>query len=762
MRRCGIWCCLLALAPTAGWGADVFYETDVRPIFKAHCFRCHGQEGQPEGGLDLRLVRTQLRGGDSGPALSPGAPTQSLLLQKIRAKEMPPEGAQPLTDAQVQQIERWIAAGAPTRRPEPETPSTAEFTEEDRDFWSFRPLARAAAPLAAGELSPLDAFVAERRRAQQLSGSPPADRRTLLRRAAFALTGLPPTTAAITAFEGDADPLAYVRRVDEYLASPQFGERWARFWLDLARYVDQTPDYLTSADRAWIYRDWVIRAWNEDRPYDDFVRQQLAADLLENPVPADYAALGFLGLSPTYWKELRLSPDVIKTVVAEEWDERIDVITRTFLGLTVSCARCHDHKFDPVTMRDYYALAGVVASTQLAERPLLPPEQATAVRQARQRLAALQQDLDLTRRARPTAAEAVSAEYERLQRTTPLLDEPWAHVVEDASVYVLPDGDEKTRLEFHSGEARNLPLFRRGNPSDEGETLPRRFLAVLARQEAQPFQRGSGRAELAESLLTESQGLAARVIVNRIWAQLFGQGLVRTTSDFGRQGEPPTHPELLDYLAGELVRHGWSLKWLIREIVLSETFQQSSQPRADGLAIDPENRLLWRMHRRRLDVEPFRDALLVAAGWFDDRLYGPATPLENVGHHRRTLYGKVVREEQNVVLRLYDFPEPSAHSPGRDQTTTPLQQLFVLNSPHFQHQAEGLARSILQGTSNLSMPERIAAGYRQALGRAPRPREVELGERYLRAALEAGQTEAAAWQNYAHVLLSLNEFLYVD
>ncbi len=741
---------------TCAAARDVTFEQDVRPILKTHCFRCHGEDERMEGGLDLRLVRFMKQGGDSGPAIAQdGKPEQSLLFRRVQAGEMPPEGKQPLTPGQIKILEGWIAAGAPTSHVEPETVDASGITEEDRQFWAFQPWNTDAPPMPenlSGVQNFIDAFVRHRLETHDLVPSSETDRRTLMRRVSFTLIGLAPTWDEIEEFLADDSPDAVERTVDRLLASPHYGERWARPWLDMARYVDQTPWWVVSAERAWVYRDWVIRAFNDDRPYDEFVRMQLAADHLPDTPPTEYAALGFLGLSPSYWKELRLSPDVIKTVVAEEWDERIDVISRTFLGLTVSCARCHDHKFDPVTMQDYYALAGVLASTQLVDKPQIAYAAAETVRVVQQQVADLERRLTQIKDETALEITTLKSLIAGLKNSTPEYNTPWVHAIEDTTLIVQPEGDDKTRLEYRFGEVTDMPMFRRGNPSQPTDAkVPRRFLTVLSRGEPRRFEQGSGRLDLADALLTQALPLTARVQANRIWAQHFGKGIVRTPSDFGRQGEPPTHPELLDALASGFVSHGWSHKWLHRRITESATFRQTSSQTKFGESHDPGNQLLWRMNRRRLEIEPYRDAILAAAGQLDDRMSGPSHSFDDAVFLRRTIYGKVVREEQHAVLRLYDFPDASAHSPNREQTTTPLQQLFVLNGPLFLEQSAKLAEHVAAETA-------IDVLYQRIFQRSPTAREQQLAEKFL-AESKSSPVRLAA---YVQALFTTNEFLFID
>lgn len=753
------------LAPHAAAEAPTpTFEDQIRPLLKARCFNCHGDSDTPEGSLDVRLVRLMTAGGDSGPAIVPGKREESPLYVRIRDHEMPPEGAPGFTSAQVELIGKWIDAGAGTRRPEPAEVSASLITEEDRAFWSFQPLRRVTPPAVPGETrieGPIDRFIVDSLQRAGLPPAPQADPRTLLRRLSFVLTGLPPSTEEIDAFRADPSREAYVRQVDRLLASPHFGERWARVWLDLVRYVDQVPAYGTSAVHAWRYRDWVIRAFNEDRPYDEFVRLQLAADRIPETDPQDLAALGLLGLSPAYWKELKLAPDVIKVTVADEWDERIDMVSRTFLGLSVACARCHHHKFDPITIEDYYAFAGIMANTQIVDRPLMPRERAEIVLKAKAEVAALEAKIAaLKKESPPEEAAALRDQIAALRTARPDLDAPMAHMVEDASLEVAPEGDDATQLIVRRGEMRDLPVFRRGNPSDPGSIVSRRFLTVLCADGGKPFADGSGRRDLADALFRDSQALTARVLVNRLWAQVFGQGLVRTTSDFGQQGERPTHPELLDFLAARLIAENWSVKRLLREMVLSATFQQASRGSAASLERDPAAQLLSRMPRRKLDVELWRDGLLAATGRLSDRLYGPADDVDTPANVRRTLYSKVVREDLHVMLRLFDFPEASAHNPCREPTTTPLQQLYVLNGPLLKQLSTAFGTE-LASRDGVPTRERIDVCYKTLLQRAPTDSEVARGIAFLEASAEPAVRQRA-WQDYVHVLLSLNEFMFLD
>ncbi len=752
-----------------------FFETKVRPLLAERCFKCHSASAKKQkGGLLLDGRAALLKGGDGGPAVVPGRPDDSLLVKAVRYQseslQMPPDGKLPERD--IAALEDWVRRGAAF--PGPATAVTAKAPPslvEGRNFWSFRPLNRAtpSVPRDAGwPRGRLDAFVLAELEKRGLVPSPPADRRTLIRRATFDLTGLPPTPEEIEAFVADAAPDAYERLVERLLASPAYGERWARFWLDLARYADVTEEWADAKAPSSIYRDWVVKTLNADLPYDDFATKQLAADLLPGADPEDLAALGFLGLSPTYWKELKLDKDVIRTVVAEEWEERVAAVTGTFLGLTAACARCHDHKFDPITTHDYYALAGVFASTRQADRPLLPAVVAAQVTAARDRVAALKKQIDKLQEKKPVSPEAakqvaaLAADAEKIRRETPHYDAPRAPAVEEASLFVLADGPNRTKLEHRPGVARDVAVQVRGNPTSAGPVVPRRFLAVLSPEPPKPFSQGSGRLELAKAIVIDAAPLAARVIVNRVWKHHFGSGIVGTPSDFGAQGERPTHPELLDDLAVRFVRGGWSLKALHREILLSATYRQSSstQNSVRGTQSDPDNRWLSRMNRRRLEVEAWRDAMLAVSGSLRRELGGPALDLGDAKNQRRTLYGKVTRRELDDMLRLHDVPDATGHSASRVPTTTPLQALFVLNSSFVQRQSAALAKRLTVEAPDVE--GRVRRAYLLLYGRPATDEEVRLAVEFLTEVRPGASSGQGAREHYAQILLGSNEFLFVD
>lgn len=628
---------------------------------------------------------------------------------------------------------------------------------DEAELWSFQPLDPGEPPEVKDVDWPktrVDSFVLARLEREGLEPAPPADSRRLLRRLHFVLTGLPPTPEEAARFS----PADVGEKIEELLGSPHYGERWARHWLDLARYTDTTAGWLNSTASAWHYRDWVVDALNSDMPYDDFVRRQLATDLIGGTPPEDNAALGFLGLSPTYWKELKLPPEIIRKTVADEWEERIDAFGRTFLGLTLACARCHDHKSDPVSMADYYAIAGVFASVRLGDRPMMDETLWAPVKVAREKVAGLEKQLkDLNKKRGQiddyeNRAAILQGQIDELKKT-PHYEMATANGVLEAALFVKDKGDQQgTILDYQPGMTRDLAIQRRGDPNNPGEVIERRFLSAFPGPGGEPrrFLKGSGRLELADAMLQDARALVARVMVNRVWQHHFGRGIVETPSDFGREGSPPSHPALLDDLSSRFIANGWSLKWLHREILGSATWQQSSVA-AEASRRDPENRHFARMSLRRLDVESLRDSILFVSGTLDPGLGGLPRDLDSKGNVRRTLYGKIHRRDLNSVLRVHDFPDPTAHGASRIETTTPLQVLFALNSSFVMDQSEKLARRIR------SHPDPVGALYRILFQREPSPQERELGEQFTRREGDAG-----VWSRYVQAVLGSNEFVFVD
>jgi hypothetical protein len=903
-----------------------FFERHIRPVLAEHCFACHGAAEQ-QSGLRLDSRSGLLAGGDSGPVVDLKDPPASRLLKALSYEDpdlkMPPAPAGKLPAAAIAALTTWIREGA--YWPAVERPSAAR-SGDGATHWAFGPIRPQSIPQVrddAWPLAPIDSFVLARLEAEGMTPSGGADRATLIRRATYDLIGLPPSEEETAAFVDDPSPGAFARLVDRLLESPHYGERWGRYWLDVARYAE-TKGYVRLQEErrfycAFRYRDYVIRAFNEDLPYDRFIVEQLAADQL--PSGNDrrpLAALGFLTLGRQFTGNKH---DII--------DDRIDVVSRGLLGLTVTCARCHDHKYDPIPTADYYSLYGVFASS---EEPLVPspignpPADAAGVafeQEFARRWQALEDYEPKQYAALLNEFRARSADYlvkslagreppqqplpkaageirqivverwiEYLERTgsdhpvfgpwhafaalkperfateaativahwTPPAGEPAAHIhagvkryftahppqsmadvargygallaevhqrwqdllastaaagsgalvrLSDAEeeelrqvlygtdspvavrpqeaigeyLYDSPINDEivKRRNAIHQHLSQTavapprahtlveLPLahepriFVRGNPTRPGRLVPRQFLQVLSPGDRGPFTVGGGRLELARAIVDRNNPLTARVAVNRVWAHHFGAGLVRSPSNFGLRGEMPTHPELLDYLALRFMDEGWSIKKLHRWIMLSRVYQQASRDRDDYRRRDPENRLLWRMNRRRLDFEALRDSLLVAAGRLDRTLGGPSVDLAVSTANRRSVYGLVDRQGLPGMLPTFDFASPDAHTPERYTTTVPQQALFLMNSPLAAELARSFAgRADVKSLENPAM--RVARLIHLAWGRPVTERELTLALEFLARDQSASAPEGALdpWAALAQTLLLANEFSYVD
>ena len=763
--------------------AGDFFEAKVRPVLVEHCYSCHSEKsGKSRGGLQLDSVAALKLGGDSGPVFKAGDET-SLLLQVLAhgqdAPAMPPKGKLP--PRVIADLRKWVTMGAPLPvAVEAAVKPNVEVARTGKDHWAFQPLRESPAPAvsdATWPVSKLDRYVLAKLDQLKLAPAPKADRRTLYRRLAFDLTGLPPTIEQVEAFAADSRPDAVERAVDTLLASNKFGEKWGRHWLDVARYAEDhsTNESTCRPPRSpFYYRDWVIDALNADLPYPAFVRRQLAADLVPGLPPREVAALGFLGLSPVYHKEPKLAADAVAAIVADEWDERVDAITRGFLGLTVSCARCHDHKFDPVSQADYTAILGVLANTQLAERPLKADPDgsiADAITTVRARVVNLDMRLGYAREMIGTArkegkdpapfreqARVLSEQLkEAKKQEAGLYKGPTVNAVRDAGAFVNGDDPAWTVVDYKPGEFRDLPIFIRGNASKPGEVVQRHFLPVLSAGEPKSLRTGSGRLELADAIVTDAAPLAARVYVNRVWGWLFGRGLVGTPSNFGLAGESPSHPELLDDLATRFVANNWRTKWLVREIVLSATYRQASLHRDDFDRIDPDDRWLWRAPVKRLEVEEWRDAMLQVSGRLDPKGGGPSDNLDDTRASRRTVYGRVSRQKPSDVHRLFDLPDAKTHGEKREPTITPLQQLYFLNSPFVRRAADGVVKVAV--ANGATPDETVRSLYRQVLLRDPTPAETEITKRL---AASSGAKGEPDWDLVAQMLLASNEFLYLN
>lgn len=572
-----------------------------------------------------------------------------------------------------------------------------------REWWAFQSPTKAELPQinqAAWPSRRIDHFVLAKLEAKKLSPSPAATKHTLARRLYLDLTGLPPTPEKMRAFLGDETDGAYEMLVEKLMQRTAYGERLASMWLNKARYAEDQAHQVGDNTaffypNAFKYRKWVIDAFNNDLPYDDFIRKQLAADLEKDKSVTDLPALGFIGLGHKFYNRNRL------TVKAEEWSEQVDTLTRAFLGLTVACAQCHDHKYDPVTQKDYYALAGVFASTDLVDR---------------------------------------------MEDGSEIKKDSEAHKKRIGTIHIVRDTKPK-----------DLHVFLRGNTETKGDLVKRRFLKVLAQNEPKSFTQGSGRLELAEAIADPNNPLTARVIVNRVWSIFFGRGLVATPSNFGQLGSLPSHSELLDDLAVRFMENNWSIKWLVRELVLSSTYQQNSQIISRNELIDPANIYLWRMNRRRLSVEQWRDSILAASNNLDRR-GGESLELTDAKNVRRTIYGRVSRKKLSDILIQFDYPDANVHSAKRSDTTTAIQKLFIINSSFMVEQAKGLAKRIT-GDSSATDLTHIQSTYALLYNRQPTREETDLGLAFLRLPAEGKLTR---WEQYSHALLAANEMMFVD
>ncbi len=737
-----------------------FFEKQVRPVLVDQCVKCHGPEKQKaELRLDSRAAI--LKGADTGPVVVEGQPEKSSLIKSIRHEGdlKMPEKAPKMPDVQIAALTDWVKMGMPWPEGGAVLSSKADAA---KTHWSFQPVKPVTVPQPADPngwvKSPVDAFVLEKLNAEKLTPSPIADRKALIRRAAFVLTGLPPSDDETDAFLNDRAPLreAFGKAVDRLLSSPRYGERWGRHWLDVARYADHRG-YLAGNDSreypfAWTYRDWVIRSLNDDLPYDQFLTKQLAADLPGSGGDRDdLAALGFLTLGRRF---LNNQNDII--------DDRIDVVMRGTMALTVGCARCHDHKFDPVTAKDYYALYGVFAScdeqSDPGKLPELPGGKATAAYQKLRE----QRDAEIRAFDQKTA-DHVTAMLAMVGIPAAVPAEAIVPL-QNARVFTRKVRDDRRKLETKRSEAelnggapprahvltdRAQPMtprvFIRGNPGRQGEEVPRRFPSFLG-GDAAPFKNGSGRLELAQAIVNPANPLTARVIVNRVWSNDFGAGLVRTPGDFGMKSDPPVHQALLDYLAGQFVSGGWSLKKLQRTILLSSTWMQSSDLRADIQQRDPDNRFLWRQNRRRLDWEALHDSLLAASNDLDESMFGrPVQMFQKPYPKRRAIYGYIDRQNLPATFRTFDFASPDMMNPQRAVTNVPQQALYMLNSPFVMERASALAGGPEFDSSGAGV-EQARYLFERVLRREASAQEVAMAMDFVKSASDGAPSAPPLWQ----------------
>jgi len=774
-----------------------FFEQKIRPLLIEHCFECHSTTTETNGGLVLDSKEGIVRGGDHGAAVDLQNVDSSLLLTAVHYRdpefEMPPKGK--LSERDISLLEQWVRMGLPYPAVDVKMVDKPKIDiEAGKKHWAFQPFSNEVVELPA-KVSEInlsqwpthrhDAFILAQQVENNLQPNAAADKRTWIRRAKWDLLGLPASFEEIEAFVQDSSPDAHERVMDQWLSTPQYGERWSRAWLELVRYCD-VPEQWAEVHHTYRYRDWVLQALNEDMPYDRFVKLQIAADQMEDARNEDMAALGFIGLSPTYWKELQLPVEIIKSIVSDEYEERIYSWSSTFLGVNLSCARCHDHKTEPFTQQDYYAIAGVFANSRLVDRALDRTVDSLQIIEGKKqvseheaKVAKLNAEIvaiETKEKTSPlTDAEKTDFEKKKTERddlvaqiaqlkSIPGFEVPMAPGTIDATLEVKPVEQGHGSRIVYTAQPKEAAIEIRGNPNKLGEVVARRYLSVLSATDPPKFSQGSGRLELANAMVDLSGPLMARVMVNRIWKLHFGRGIVETPSDFGTQGEAPTHPELLEDLTRRFVENGWSLKWLHKEIMLSATYRQSSQVKGDG---DPANQYYTRFPIRRLEVEAWRDTMLSVTGRLDHRVGGEPFDLNQSENGRRTLYGTVVRRELTDMLRLYDYPDPVTHSPQRLPTSTALQQLFVLNSPFMLFQSKALYEHLQRLESNTLVSDlpsakldatgqRIHMAYRLLYGRQPTANEIELGKLFV------GEGSPDQWELYCQTLLGSNEFWFVD
>jgi hypothetical protein len=741
-----------------------FFETKVRPVLADNCFKCHGAAKQ-RGGLRLDSRAELLAGGEHGPALVPGQPEKSLLIRALAHTEKPKMPPSKKLDAQqIADLTQWVKMGAPWPAGESASTSTVrrgpfQITDKDRAHWAFQPVKRPAIPQVkdtSWATNPIDAFILSRLEAKSLRPNPPATKRELIRRVTYDLTGLPPTPEEVEAFVADPSPRAYETLIDRLLASPRYGEKWGRHWLDLVRFAE-TNSYERDNPKpnAWRYRDYVIRAFNDDKPYNRFLKEQLAGDELaasgqENADAAVDAiiATGFYRLG--IWDDEPSDPELAR------YDGLDDIITttgQTFLGLTVDCARCHDHKIDPIAQKDYYRLLGFFRS------------------------------INHFRNGGPTDEVRLITDPDGRRSTAPLLPQ-----MKGPGRKKPAPGDTILCVTESGARAPDTFVLQRGNPQARGEKVEPGFPVIL-RPEAPiipPPSAGARttghRLALASWIASTDNPLTARVMANRIWQYHFGRGIVRSASNFGLQGDRPTHPELLDWLASEFVARGWHMKALHRLILTSNAYRMSARNNAMALAADPANDLFWRFDMRRLSAEEIRDSILAVSGTLNLKMYGPgiyvdiprevlagqsrpgygwgkSSPAEQA---RRSVYIHVKRSLLTPILESFDVAEPDRSSPVRFASTQPTQALGMMNSEFLNQQAE-LFSARLRGEAGEDVSKQVRRAICLAMSRPATDAEVRRGVQLIEALRKQDGTSAdVALRYYCLVVLNLNAFLYLD
>ncbi len=771
-----------------------FFVRSIYPLLEEKCLACHQED--PQGKLRLDSREAVLLGGAHGPAVVPGNTEESLLMRTLRHDheriKMPPTGKLP--DDEIALFEQWVRDGAVWGETGVEELEPYEISEERRNRWSFLPVTRPPVPVVSDarfKANPVDRFIFAKLAEKGLKPAPAADKLTLLRRARYDLTGLPPSLEEIDAFLADDAPGAYKKVIERLLASRQYGERWGRHWLDLVRYADTAGD---SADfpipEAYRYRNYVIDSFNKDKPYDQFVREQLAGDLLPYEDDDDRweqtLGTGYIAIS----RRIGVTPETLGHIRIED---TLNNFGKTFLGLTVGCARCHNHKFDPIPTADYYSLYGIFDSSVYP----FPGSEHKPHRKDFVYRVGLEKAAEILRAHRTKLALWNKREREKFKEYQSFQDRK----ITDPTRTRIIVWDELLKLRAErAAVAANFPpmeigyaivdannphdvrIQRAGDPKALGAEVRRGFLQILGGQKLPEDATGSGRRELADWMADPKNPLTARVMVNRIWHYHFGRGIVATTSDFGVRGAARSHPELLDYLASYFVDGRWSIKAMHRLIMLSATYRLSGSEIAANIEVDPTNELLWRANRRRLDAESLRDSIMLLSGDLDlapggrhpmphhlTYFYRQHEPFnEFYESNRRTVYTMQQRFEKNAYLDLFDGPDGNIQLAERKSSVTSLQALFMMNSKFFHTQSEAIAERVSAAAS--STDERIEHAYRMILGRRPRAEEVEKGERFL-ASMRAnlGSTECAgtrceqsAWAGYLRAILAGNEFMFVE
>lgn len=765
---------------------EAFFESHVRPLLAKHCYECHRRKA--EGGLRLDSSGAILKGGNSGSLFVAGDASKSLLWQVISGNHdeitMPPE--KPLDASEIETIKEWITSGAQWPK---ETGNTRAdgITDEERSFWSFQPLSHPKVPELDGHANPVDAFIAVERQKRGLTSTLAASPKTLIRRLTYDFTGLPPSPQDVAEFESAAavdSNAALSSLVSRLLASKQYGARWAQHWLDLVRYADTAGD---AADypipEAYQYRNYVIDAFNNDKPYDQFVREQIAGDLMPSN-DADEAwqrkiATGYIAIS----RRIGVTPETLPHITIED---TIDNLSKTFLGLSVGCARCHDHKFDPIPTADYYALYGILKSTTYPHagaehKPYRSDFIYRVGKEASDRLLseARSEIAPLLKKERAAFARYKEFQIRPVDRPGYTRDVAWSEVValrNEIAKAAESFPDMEIAYAVSEGKPEDANIQKQGEPRSKGELARRGFLQILGGQVLpEESSNQSGRLQLANWIADEHNPLTARVIVNRVWHHHFGRGLVATTSDFGVRGAKPSHPELLDFLAGYLIENKWSIKQLHRLIVSSKTYQLDSRDQPQCSATDPENIYLWRSNRHRLDAEQIRDSILIFSDQLDPSCGGrhpfphPLTYfyrqhepfVGNFETDQRTIYQFRQRIRKNVYLDTFDAPDGNLHVGERRATTTSIQSLFFLNSKFIDDQANAIAERLTTVTE--SPDHQVQWLYANIFGRNPTQAETHavLGRLAILERQVAGQS-VNAWASVIRAMLCSNEFLFVD